>query len=147
MMEQATLIFALAGLMGGLAVGLQGPLASMIGQRLGPLESVFIVHLGGLIAAAIPLAFLRGGALGSWRVVPWYALVAGLFGLVVVVAINFTIPRLGAISTVMLIVTGQLIAGLVIDHFGLLDTAIRPISLSRIIGLAILFVGVYLVVR
>ncbi len=146
-MQQATLVFVLFGLIGGLAVGLQSPLASLLGQRLGPLESVFIIHIGGGIAAGIPLLLLRGGALESWRSVPWYALVAGIFGLVVVIAVTFTIPRLGTTATAVLIVAGQLIAGLVIDHFGLFDTLVRPIDLTRILGILIMFVGVYLVVR
>ena len=43
----AIILIILIGLAGGVAVGLQGPLASMISQRLGIFESVFIVHLGG----------------------------------------------------------------------------------------------------
>jgi transporter family-2 protein len=54
---------------------------------------------------------------------------------------------LGVTATVVLIVTGQLVTGLLVDHFGLLDTAIRPLDLSRIIGVAVLFAGVYLIVR
>jgi transporter family-2 protein len=119
----------------------------MIGQRLGPLESVFIIHLGGIIAAAIPLALMGGGALGSWRALPWYALAAGVFGLVVVVAVSYTSPQLGATATVVLIVTGQLATGLLVDHFGLLDTAVRPLDLTRILGVVVVFVGVYLIVR
>ena len=53
------------GLLGGMAIGLQGPFSSIIGQRLGILESVFIVHAGGANAALIPLIFLGGGSLGS----------------------------------------------------------------------------------
>ncbi len=45
-MEPIILII-LIGLAGGAAVGLQSPMASMITQRLGIFESVFIVHIGG----------------------------------------------------------------------------------------------------
>jgi bacterial/archaeal transporter family-2 protein len=144
---QAALIFVVIGVIGGIAVGLQGPLASLIGQRLGLLESVFIVHLGGLVAAGVPLLLRRGGALASWHTLPWYALIAGVFGLVVLGAVNLTIPRLGTTATVVLIVVGQLIIGLVIDQFGLLSTTARPIDLARIIGLLLLFAGTYLIVR
>ena len=54
-MEPVILII-LIGLAGGAAVGLQSPLASMISQRLGIFESVFIVHLGGAIVAIVPLS-------------------------------------------------------------------------------------------
>ena len=48
-------LIVVIGLLGGIAIGLQAPLASMINQRLGVLESVFVVHLGGLIAVSVPL--------------------------------------------------------------------------------------------
>ena len=48
---ESILLIILIGLAGGVAVGLQSPLASMLSQRLGVLESIFIVHLGGALAA------------------------------------------------------------------------------------------------
>ena len=48
-----TIIFMiLIGLAGGISVGLQSPLSSLMSQRIGTLESIFIVHIGGAIAAA-----------------------------------------------------------------------------------------------
>ena len=44
---QALIPVVLIGLISGVAVGLQSPLASMITQRLGMLESIFIIHIGG----------------------------------------------------------------------------------------------------
>src|SRR3990172_5741939 len=111
------------------------------------MESVFILHFGGTVIAGALLLIQRGGALGQWRTLPWYALLAGAFGLVGVRAINYTIPRLGATTTVALVVAGQLIVGILIDHFGLLSVAPRPVDLSRLAGIAVLAVGIYLLVR
>jgi transporter family-2 protein len=83
------------GLLGGIAVGLQAPLASAINQRLGILESVFIVHLGGLIAVAVPLLFMGGGRLPEWHTVPPYTLTAGVLGVVVVGSTVLLVPRIG----------------------------------------------------
>ena len=92
---EAMVLIILIGLAGGVAVGLQGPLASMISQRLGIFESVFIVHMGGALVALLPLLFSGGGKLAQWRQLPWYALVAGMFGLIVISAISYMIPRVG----------------------------------------------------
>ena len=143
----AIIVVVIVGLLGGIAVGLQGPLASMISQRIGIMESAFIIHLGGTLAALIFLASVGGGHLGSWRTVPWYALGAGILGLVVVSAISYAIPRLGVATTVTLIVTGQLAVGAILDHFGMLGAAVRPLELSRLIGLGVVFVGIWLMVR
>jgi transporter family-2 protein len=99
------------------------------------------------VLSALILLAQRGGALGQWQTLPWFTLLAGVFGLVVVTAINLTIPRLGATATVALLVAGQLVIGVLIDHFGILNVAVRPLDLGRIAGIVVLFAGVYLLIR
>lgn len=144
---QSTPVLVLIAAMGGIAIAVQGPLANMIGRRLGPLESAFIVHIGGAILAAVILAFSRGGGLAGWAQVPWYALCAGFLGLIVIGTINIAIPRLGAATTTTLIVVAQLAIGTAIDHFGWLEVGVRPVTLARVAGLAFLVVGAWLLVR
>src|SRR5512133_4308014 len=133
-MEPIILII-LIGLAGGGAVGIQSPLASMISQRLGTFESVFIVHIGGALIALVPLLFLGGGKLSQWRSVPWYALCAGVFGLIVISAISYMIPRVGVAASITTIVAGQLLVGIFLDHFGLLGAAERSLDPARVLGL------------
>jgi bacterial/archaeal transporter family-2 protein len=144
---QTLLPILLIGIISGVAVGLQSPLASMITQRLGMLESIFIIHIGGAILIAIPLVFLGGGKLGEWRSLPWYALLAGSMGLVVVGGVSFMIPRVGVATAITLIIAGQLIISSVLDHYGLLGVQPRLIDLQRILGLLIVFLGAWLTVR
>jgi bacterial/archaeal transporter family-2 protein len=144
---QAVLLVILFGLLGGIAVGLQSPLASLMSQRVGMMESVFIVHLGGAVAAGAILVALRGGNLGAWQNAPWYALLAGVLGLAVIMAASYAIPRIGAVPTITLIVAGQMIVSVVIDQFGLFGTEVRPMELTRLLGIGVLFLGVWLVIR
>ncbi len=131
----------------GIAIALQTPLSSMIGRRLGPLESAFIVHLGGAILAGVFLIFAHGGGLGAWQQVPWYALSAGFLGVIIIGAINFTVPRIGAASTTTVIVVAQLAVSAAIDHFGWLGVEARPVTAARLGGIALLVVGAWLIVR
>ena len=144
---QSIIVIILVGLVGGVAVGIQAPLSSMISQRLGVMESIFIIHLGGAIAVLIPLLIYGGGKLGNWRSVPWYALCAGAFGLVVIFSMSYMIPRIGVATALIILLTGQLFIGSVLDHFGLLGAALRPLDLTRGFGLAIVFLGVWLSVK
>jgi transporter family-2 protein len=144
---ESILLIILIGLAGGVAVGLQSPLASILTQRLGTFESVFIIHLGGALAALIPLLLMGGGKLGQWRSAPWYALVAGLCGLVVIGAVTYMIPRIGVAGAVTSIVAGQLFISAALDHFGWLGASIRPIDAPRAIGLVVVFLGVWLTVK
>lgn len=144
---ESIILIILIGLAGGVAVGLQSPLASMITQRLGIFESVLIVHVGGAIIALVPLLFSNGGKLTQWRTVPWYALGAGIFGLVVIAAISYMIPRVGIAASITTIVAGQLLVGTILDHFGLLGTSVRTLDITRILGLGVVLFGVWLTVK
>ena len=144
---ESLIVIILIGLAGGIAVGVQAPLSSIINQRLGPLESVFIVHAGGTIAALIPLLFLNGGKLANWRSVPWYALGAGVLGLVVIFSMTYMIPRVGVAPALIILLSGQLLIGSMMDHFGWLGAVQRPVDFMRIIGLAVVFFGVWLSVK
>jgi transporter family-2 protein len=140
-------LIILVGLAGGVAVGLQGPLASLMTQRIGVFESIFIVHLGGAMLAALPLLVIGGGHLGQWRSVPWYALGAGFFGLVVLAVISYIIPRVGVAASIITVLAGQLIVGTFLDQYGLLGAASRPLDGTRLVGLACVMAGVWLTVK
>lgn len=137
----------LVGLLSGVAVGVQSPLASMITQKLGMLESIFIIHIGGTLVVLIPLMVLRGGNLGNWRSLPWYALIAGTMGLIVVGGVSFMIPRIGVAAAITLIIAGQLVISSILDHYGLLGVHIRPMDWQRALGLIIVFFGALMTVR
>ncbi|MFQ5528147.1 MAG: DMT family transporter [Thermoanaerobaculia bacterium] len=132
---------------GGAAAALQGTLASFMGQRVGLMASVFIVHVGGTLLAALLLLGQGGGNIGQWRTLPWYALGAGTLGVVILSAINYSIPRLGVGTTITILVTAQLTVGAIVDHFGLLGTAVRPFDLNRSAGMATLVAGTWLMLR
>jgi transporter family-2 protein len=144
---ESILLVILIGLAGGVAVGIQSPLASMISQRLGLFESVLIIHLGGAVVALIPLLIYGGGKLGQWRSLPWYTLGAGIFGLIVIGAISYMIPRIGVAAAITTIVAGQLLVGTILDHFGLLGAVEKSLDPARVIGLVVVLVGVWLTVK
>ncbi|HSK88168.1 MAG TPA: DMT family transporter [Anaerolineales bacterium] len=144
---ESILLIILIGLAGGVAVGLQSPMASMISQRLGVFESVFIVHIGGALIALLPLLFYGGGKLAQWKQLPWYTLVAGVFGLIVIGAISYMIPRVGVAASITTIVAGQLLVGTILDQFGWLGAVGRSLDPTRALGLVVVLVGVWLTVK
>jgi len=144
---QSIILIILIGLIGGIAVGIQAPMSSIISQRLGVIESVFIIHMGGAIAALIPLLYYGGGKLSQWRSVPWYALCAGVFGLVVIFSMSYMIPRIGVATALIILLAGQLFIGTTLDHFGLLGAAVRPLDFTRVFGLTVVLLGVWLSVK
>jgi transporter family-2 protein len=142
-----TIITIVIGLIGGIAVGTQAPIAGAMGQRVGGASSSLIVHLGGSVASLLLLIARGGEQIGQWRTLPWYMLCCGGFGLVLYLAISHTIPKLGAGSAITLIIVGQLMAGIVIDHLGAFDVTPRDFDLDRLVAVALLLAGAYLMVR
>ncbi|HNN14729.1 MAG TPA: DMT family transporter [Anaerolineales bacterium] len=143
---QPIFFIILIGLAGGMAIGIQGPLSSIITQRLGSLESVFIIHAGGALAALIPLIFV-GTRISEWRSVPWYALGAGALGLIVITAMGYMIPRIGAAGALITLMAGQILVASILDHFGWLGVAQRSMDLQRLLGFAVVMFGVWLTVK
>jgi transporter family-2 protein len=145
MLEIVLTIFV--GLLGGVAVGIQGPIAGAMSQRVGGTASSFVVHVSGAILSGLLLALRGGEMIHNWRALPWYMLGSGLFGLVLYLTLSHTLPRLGATTAVTLIIVGQLMMGMLIDQFGWFGVALRPVDGWRIAAAVLLLAGGYLMVR
>jgi transporter family-2 protein len=139
------LIFLAA--IGGIAGTLQAHFMGVMDHNIGTVESMFITYGSGGLIIGLVMLFLRGGNLENWNTVPWYALSAGVLGLVVVGLLGFAAPRIGLVPTLTLFVASQFIVGAGLDHFGLLGAAVRPLDLSRVSGVGVILFGVWLVIR
>ena len=74
--------------------------------------------------------------------VPKSTWIAGVLGAIYVTTVVLAFPRLGAALTFGLIVAGQLIISLVLDHFKILVSVQHPINLPRLLGVALIVAGV-----
>ncbi len=142
-----TVATLLIGIVGGMAVGLQSPIAGGMSERVGGTASSFIIHTSGAFLSGA-LLLLRGGEqMQNWRTLPWYMLGGGMFGVLLYITLSYTLPRVGATSAVVLIIVGQLMVGLAVDHFGLIGVAVRHIDPVRVAGALLLILAGYLIVR
>jgi transporter family-2 protein len=143
----STLFLILLATVGGVAVALQGQFMGLLDRTLGTRESIFITYAGGgLIITLLMLAF-RGNHLKNWQAVPWYAFGSGIMGLVIVGTIGYVVPRLGVARGFTLIVASQFVIAALIDHFGFFGAVVRPLDLTRLLGLSLILLGVWIVVR
>jgi bacterial/archaeal transporter family-2 protein len=79
--------------------------------------------------------------------VPWYYLTGGLLGVVFVSTLLVTVRTLGASGILAAGLVGQLTASVIIDKYGLLGLEKTAISANRVIGLALVAAGAWLVTR
>lgn len=135
------------GILGGVAVGLQSPIAGAISERVGGTASSLIIHVSGAFLSGVLLVLRGGEQLGNWRSLTWYMWLGGMFGVVLYLTLSVTFPRLGATSALILIIMGQLFTGMVLDTFGWLGVAARPFDPLRLLGALIVVAGAYLILR
>lgn len=78
---------------------------------------------------------------------PWWIWLGGVFGATFIVVSIVLTPRLGAALMLASMIVGQLVAALLIDHYGLFGAEVIRLTPIRIIGAALLVAGVLLIRR
>jgi bacterial/archaeal transporter family-2 protein len=138
---------ALTALAGGL-VALQAPINSGLGKAVGTWAAASISFLVGtaalLFIAAINASDVHLSGAGG---LAWYYLTGGLLGAAYVSTVLVSVRTLGAGGVTAATIAGQLSTAVVIDRLGILGLTQKPLSLGRIVGVALLALGVFLIVR
>ena len=139
------LIVALAGA----ATALQAPINARLMTAAGsPVNAAFMSFLVGTVALGILAVSLQARPdVAAARALPVWAWFGGLCGAIFVVAATWGVPRLGVATTITLMVAGQLVLSLALDHFGAFGVPQQHLNLTRIAGVALVIGGVLLVRR
>jgi transporter family-2 protein len=140
------MIWYLLSAIAGISFVVQQAVNSQLrGEIASPWWAGFVSYLGGTIVMFIVAVTLREPlqfeAIGRSSWVSWSG---GLFGAIYIAISILMLPRLGAATVVALIVLGQIVGALALDHFGLLGVTERSITPTRIVGAALLVFGVVL---
>lgn len=95
------------------------------------------------MSARIPWPSLASMAAGT----PWWAWLGGALGAVYAVTVVLLARELGAATLTALVVTGQLVCSVVLDHFGWVGFHEHAASLGRIVGCLLMMAGFFLIAR
>ncbi|MCA9112470.1 MAG: DMT family transporter [Planctomycetaceae bacterium] len=143
------LLMALAALAAGV-IPVQASVNGRLGQLLqNPLLASLVSFTGGTLALGLLLLVSTPGlpSLPDGVRVPWYLMTGGLLGAVFVTTVLILAPRIGIANVLAASIAGQLIAGLIIDHYGLLNLPQSSISATKILGCTLLIGGMLLIQR
>ncbi|MFM0359916.1 DMT family transporter [Paraburkholderia sediminicola] len=142
------LFFSILTILAGASVAVQQVLNASLRAALNSAAwSGFVSYFVGVACMAL-LALALHDPIPSVAVagrIPWWAFSGGLFGAIFIALAIFLIPKLGAATFIVLLVTGQMLASVTIDHFGWLGLPEHPIDLPRLIGTAVLVGGCVLI--
>lgn len=106
--------------------------------------NAFFWCVGAFTAVVIGATGWRTGALSGIKDVHPALLTAGALGACLVFAIAWMTPRVGAQSVFITLIAGQVIASMVMSHFGWLGSPVQRVSLTNVIGAIVMFGGVLL---
>ncbi len=128
-------LFYLLPVFAGVAITIQSGVNSQLRLAIQhPLMAAFISFVVGTIALAILLIFSKDALPGmsQYSSISWYQYTGGLLGAFVVTVTLIAVAQIGAGNMFVLVVAGQLLTAVLMDHFGVLGMKSNPISSSEV---------------
>jgi len=140
----AFLLAIIAGALTPTQAAINNKLTQYVGN---PVFSSFISFCVGTIAMIIALLFTKNpfALIHQAKDAPLISWTGGLCGAFFVTAIILAVPRIGVAMTFSLVILGQMLITLPIDHFGFLGTPVKPINLAKIGGVIMVIIGVIII--
>jgi transporter family-2 protein len=149
MSNLTAILLGALGLAGGACLVVQASLNAGLRTQIQSVSwAGFISYVGGTLVMG--LALVIGGmplSLERATSVPAVWWLGGLFGAAYLGASIVLVPRVGAATTIALVVAGQLVCSLALDHYGLLGVPRHALTSVRVFGALLLFAGVLLIRR
>lgn len=139
----ASALAVFLSIVAGLAGAVQVSVMSQLGDRITVVGATAFATLFTAVVAALLLLVFRQ-SFAAYRNAfdhPWWMLMGGLLGLLIIFTITYAGNRLGVAATVGILIAGQLIMGAAIDRFGLFGSTKIPLHWPRVLGIVLLGAG------
>ncbi len=131
----------------GLAMAVQTSLNAQLRTHVGSaLNAALISFMIGTVVLAV-MVFLQQQdrpSITNLQHIPWYLWLGGCLGVYAISMSIYTAPKLGLLSFTGLMIFGQVVSSMLIDHFAWLGIERNPISMTRFLGAIVIFIGVLL---
>ena len=143
----SNLILIVLMVAGGVAVAVQPSLNARLAEKTGFIHAATISFAVGTVILFVAAVMSGQGSFRRVGDADWWQLTGGFFGAFFVAMTILGVPRIGTTAVLALTIVSQLIAGLVMDHYGLFGMRGIPVDLKRMVGVLLLVGGAYLVCR
>ena len=141
-------VYFLIALLAGALVTVQTGSNARLKDALGhPLPAVIVSSLLGIVLLVAAMAVTRASIppLGRALSAPWTAWLGGALGAAYAMTVVVLAHGLGAATLTALIVSGQLICSVALDHYGVLGFEAHVAGPARLAGCGLLLLGTYLI--
>ena len=134
-------------LLGGVAIAVQPSVNARLAQKIGFLESACISFtVGALFLFCLTFFWGQGNFKGILQA-SWWELSGGLCGVIFVSLSILIVPRIGTAAALAAVIAAQLTTGLLLDQFGFFGFETAPMTLKRLAGACLLFLGAFLIFK
>ena len=143
-------LFLVLAFLTGVAITIQAGVNANLRAVIGhPVLAASISFGTGFLSllAFVLLSHVPVPPLETIRQVSWWKWTGGLIGAMYVTTVITSVPKIGTANLVSLSVAGQLLAAVVLDHYGMLGFNVHPANGWRLLGILLIMAGALLVVR
>ena len=137
----------IAGIMLSTQAGINSQLRTAVGDPVMAALVSFLVGTAALLIYVLIFNKENAGIMDSLKEMSLYKWTGGLIGALYVTGVIIVAPRIGATNTAGLIVAGQILFALFLDHYGLLGFVQHSISYMRVAGALLLILGVFMILK
>jgi transporter family-2 protein len=132
---------------GGFAVAVQPSFNARLAEKIGFLHAATVSFAIGTLVLYLLAVTVGKGSFRYMGEAQWWQFMGGLFGAFFVTMMIVGVPRIGTTAVLTLSIVSQLVAGVLMDHYGLFGMNNIPFDFKRAIGIAFLLAGVFLIYK
>lgn len=136
------MIGILFSIIAGVFMSIQGVLNTKASEKIGLTETNLIVQLTGLSLTILVFVFFSKGNIKKVETINKVFLLGGILGVFIIYSVMIGIEKLGTTFSISTILVSQLLAAAVIDAFSIFGAKYVPFSITKIIGVAIMIIGI-----
>ncbi|WP_040329946.1 DMT family transporter [Clostridium ihumii] len=125
----------------GILITLMTTFNGILSENIGNYTSTVIVHLVGLLSTIFVMLFSKRKIIFN-KNIPLYLYSAGAIGVLTVLFNNISFNAVGISLTLSLGLLGQSLTSMIIDHYGLLGMKINKFNKKKILGFALMTIGI-----
>ena len=138
-------VYLIIALAAGVALATQSAINTQLAKAMSG-EAVIATFISFAVGTLVLffIAWVKTDLWGNLSAIPsqpWWKLIGGVLGAIVVFTTVLLAPKLGITAMLFFIIVGQLITATTIDHFGLIGMPIREVNITKFIGLIIVAFG------
>lgn len=146
----STYFFIILAVIAGMMMPAQASINNKLADEISsPILAAFVSFVIGTIAlfVYIVVAGIPLNNLGSLKIASVISWTGGLLGAFFVASTIILVPKLGVALTFSLVIAGQMLVALVLDHYGFLDVPVKEVNMQRLLGVVLIIGGVILIRR